>query len=146
MSFSLRKYPGGVADLAARIRRAAGASSSQRKKIAAEIGVGVSTLYGMLRKLKGRKRATALARKGRADRGQPRALPAAWAQAALIELIRGPAQYMRIYRELLARCDRLGIRPPSYSTFRRAIGIRFSQLMAHSQIHKIGSFERRKGS
>ena len=144
MNFKLKGYSGGIHDLAAKVRRAAGASPSRRKKIAAEIGLSVSTLNGMLRKLKRRNRATALARKGRSDKGQPRALPEAWAQAALIELVKGPAQYSRIYRRLLIQCDRLGIRPPSYSTFRRAISERFRKVFSSSGIRRIGDFYKAK--
>ena len=144
MNFSLKNYPGGVADLAARIRRAVGSSPSRRKEIAAEIGLSVSTLNGMLRKLKRRNRATALARKGRSDKGQPRALPEAWAQAALMGLVEGSAQYSRIYRRLVTQCDRLGIRPPSYSTFRRAISERFRKVFSSSGIRRIGDFYKAK--
>jgi len=145
MNFKLKGYSGGIHDLAAKVRRAARKPLAVRERIAREIGMSRPTLDRYNRKVKKNRLASAFERKARNDKGLPRALPATWAQAALIELIRGPAQYMRIYRELLARCDRLGVRPPSYCTFRRAIGVRFAQLMAHSQISKIGNFERRKG-
>ena len=142
MNFRKRNYPGSIADLAAHMRRAAGKPLAARERIAREIGISRPSLDRYIRKLKKNGRTSAFERKGRNDKGQPRALPSTWARASLIEMIRGPAEYSRVYRRLLVQYDRLGVKPPSYSALRRAISERFKQLMAHSQIRKIGNFKR----
>jgi hypothetical protein len=144
MNFKLKGYSGGIHDLAAKVRRAARKPLAVRERIAREIGMSRPSLDRYNRKLKKNRRASAFERKARNDKGLPRSLPATWAAAGLIALIKGPAQYSSVYSRLLIQTKRLGIRPPSYSTFRRAISERFRQLMAHSQIRRLGNFERRK--
>jgi len=144
MNFKLKGYSGGIHDLAAKVRRAARKPLAVRERIAREIGMSRPTLDRYNRKVKKNGRASAFERKARNDKGLPRALPPTWAAAGLIALIKGPAQYSSVYSRLLIQCKRLGIRPPSYWTLRSAISERFKQLMAHSQIRRLGNFERRK--
>jgi hypothetical protein len=125
----------------AALTRARGKSLQKRRAIAHEFGISFVTFEYNRRGVE-KEGWSYLRRQSRSDRGQPRSLPSAWARASLIEMIRGPAEYSRVYRRLLVQYDRLGVKPPSYSALRRAISERFKQLMAHSQIRKIGNFKR----
>jgi hypothetical protein len=127
----------------AALTRARGKSLQKRRAIAHEFGISFVTFEYNRRGVE-KEGWSYLRRQSRSDRGQPRSLPSAWARASLIEMIRGPAEYSRVYRRLLVQYDRLAVQPPSYSAVRRAISERFKEIFSSSGIRKIGDFVKQR--
>lgn len=140
------RYIGTKEDLEYGVRWAMGKRLRVRRKIAKGLGISVVTLDRKIvafRKMGGR----GLNRKGRSDRGRPRALPPLWINIARTSFFSGQVtSYAALHREIVKRCDKKGIKPPSGSWVRRWINEAFRRLLSNSRIQRLGDFQRRRRS
>ena len=139
-------FAGTKKELETAIRAATRKPRHVRAAIAHELGISEATLYRKSVALK-RKGRRGLDRKGRSDKGDPRALPFLWVNIARVSFFStAAASFAGLHREISRLCRHKGIEPPSYSWCRRWVNEVFRHILSGGRIRRIGNFERRGGA